>query len=287
MGWDDAPESVRDGVLTEALLSGMDAVGVDQAVLFPTSAEYQGWAQQVALEWPDRFTCVRCFDYGSPVGAGLLDPMAADVEAHVAELRDSSHVSGLRMVVSFFPEGLRRFQDGLWDRAIEACEKYEMPLFVFCSGHLEIARSIATRYPNLRLVVDHLGVKQPPSEEIESPKWRGIPELVELARFPNVAVKMCGVPSLSSERYPYEDTWEHVRRVVDAFGADRVMWASDNSRFRGRHGWRPRFSGDSAQAVMDSPTYAESLSLFRDTAVLTEDEKHWVLGATARRVLGW
>jgi L-fuconolactonase len=286
MNWDDASESIRNGVLTEALLSGMDAVGVERAVLFPTAAAYEGWAQQVALTWPNRFTSVLCFDYGSAVGSGLLDPTSPDIESRVAELRDSSHVRGLRLVVSFPPEGLRRFQEGLWDRAIGACEKCEMPLFLFCSGHLDVARSLAMDYPNLGLVIDHLGVKQRPVEEMESPAWRRIPELVELARFPNVAVKMCGVPSLSSECYPYEDTWGHVRRVVDAFGPERIMWASDISRFRGRIGWRPRLSGDSAQ-VVDRQTYAESLSLFRDTGVLSEDEKDWVLGGTARRVLRW
>jgi len=287
MDWVGAPDSIRDGVLTESLLSGMDAVGVERAVLFPTAAEYEGWAQQVASTWPGRFTCVRCFDYGSTVGSGLLDPMSPDVDAHVSDLRDSPHVRGLRIVVSFTPEGLRRFQEGLWDRAIAACEKHGMPLFVFCSGHLDVAHSIAMRYPGLSLVVDHLGMKQPPAEEVESPAWRRIPDLLDLAQFPNVAVKMCGVPSLSSEPYPHEDTWGHVRQIVDAFGASRIMWASDISRFRGRLGWRPGPSQDRSQVVRDRPTYAASLSLFRDTALLTEDEKRWVLGDTARRVLIW
>jgi hypothetical protein len=73
---------------------------------------------------------------------------------------------------------------------------------------------------------------------------------------------------------------------VNAFGAERVMWASDISRFAGRSGWENAYPA----AREDYPgkhTYAESLQMIRDTDALTADEKELVLGGAVRRVLRW
>jgi hypothetical protein len=51
------------------------------------------------------------------------------------------------------------------------------------------------------------------------------------------------MPGLADEPYPFHDVWAPVRELVDAFGADRLLWASDIGRFRGRVGWHVRVPG--------------------------------------------
>ncbi len=57
-----------------------------------------------------------------------------------------------------------------------------------------------------------------------------MPELLALARLPNVAVKATGVPGYSAEAYPFPAMQDYVRQVFDAFGPDRMFWGSDISK---------------------------------------------------------
>ena len=48
-----------------------------------------------------------------------------------------------------------------------------------------------------------------------------LPNLLALARYPNVAVKATGVPGSTREPYPYRNLHPYLRRVNDAFGPER------------------------------------------------------------------
>jgi predicted TIM-barrel fold metal-dependent hydrolase len=50
------------------------------------------------------------------------------------------------------------------------------------------------------------------------------PELLALAKYPNVAVKATGKPGYAEDAYPYRSFHEHLQRCFDAFGADRIFW---------------------------------------------------------------
>ena len=54
--------------------------------------------------------------------------------------------------------------------------------------------------------------------------------MLALAALPNVAIKISGACTLSHEPYPYNDIWDPVCRVIDAFGLDRCMWGTDWTR---------------------------------------------------------
>lgn len=57
--------------------------------------------------------------------------------------------------------------------------------------------------------------------------------------------------------------------MIDAYGANRLMWASDFTVTVGHH------------------TYAESLFCLRAADRLSENNKEWILGKTARQILRW
>ena len=54
-----------------------------------------------------------------------------------------------------------------------------------------------------------------------------VDSLCALARFEQVHVKVSAFYALSPAGAPYHDLVEPIRRVVDAFGPERLMWASD------------------------------------------------------------
>lgn len=108
-----------------------------------------------------------------------------------------------------------------------------------------------------------------------------------MARFSNVHVKLCGLPSLSRERFPFADANAPLRAIVDAFGADRLMWASDTTRFVGRIGIGRYQNPRTLEDYPGKHRYADSLMFIRENPVLTPAEKQAILGGTAARALGW
>ena len=54
--------------------------------------------------------------------------------------------------------------------------------------------------------------------------------MLALAKLPNVAVKMSGAPSYSSQPYPYKSIHGYLRQIFEAFGPDRAFWGTDITR---------------------------------------------------------
>ena len=88
-------------------------------------------------------------------------------------------------------------------------------------------RRIAETHPNLKLIVDHCGLKR-------ARPGRGgllhLDKLVALAKLPNVAVKATGAPHYSTQAYPYRNIQDGLHRIFDAFGPKRFFWGTDITR---------------------------------------------------------
>lgn len=91
--------------------------------------------------------------------------------------------------------------------------------------------------------------------------------MVKLARHPNVYVHMSGQYAFSRTSYPYADLRPVVERVYNAFGADRMMWASDYP------------------FIESEPGYAETLALVdHQLPAITAAERLAIRGGTAARL---
>jgi L-fuconolactonase len=96
-----------------------------------------------------------------------------------------------------------------------------------------------------------------------------LPDLIKLAQYPNVAVKISAAPTLSLRPFPYEDLWPPIHTIISRFGLDRVMWGSDWTR------------------VLHVNTYAQDAIFIMETDELSESDKEQILGRTLRKVMGW
>jgi L-fuconolactonase len=278
--WTSERTDVQHRIMTELLIAYMDAAGVHGVILFPGGGGHDAAAAWAAEALPDRFAFVP-----------PITPNEPDIDAAVlaAKRRHDKGLLALRAIIGWPLDGseVRRFEAGDWDPVFAACERHQVPVFLFISGWLAQVASVVARFPRLTLIVDHLGLRQAPLDEPEDPPFKSLSQLLELAKFPTVNVKLCGLPSLSREHYPYQDVAPRLRAIVDAFGADRLMWASDATRFSGRISigrfQNPRTLGP----YPGKHTFAESLHFVRDSEVLTLPEKESILGGTVRRVFGW
>ena len=133
---------------------------------------------------------------------------------------------GLRY--GFLNDPARRWlHDGSLDWLWAAAEDAGVPIAALATDSLGELGRIAERHPGLRLTIDHLGGRGGTSTLKDAAAMTHMPELLALARLPNVAVKATGVPHYSSEVYPFPALHIYLRQVYDAFGPHRMFWGTD------------------------------------------------------------
>jgi predicted TIM-barrel fold metal-dependent hydrolase len=91
---------------------------------------------------------------------------------------------------------------------------------------------VLERQPELRLLVSHLGL--PPAVSTapdEAASRRALKDVLALARFPGVHVKLSGFYALTQPGYdyPHRAAWPYVEALLAAFGSTRLLWGSDFS----------------------------------------------------------
>jgi predicted TIM-barrel fold metal-dependent hydrolase len=182
----------------------------------------------------------------------------------VADWKKQPGMLGMRF--TFHNEHNRPFlTDGTADWLWPAAERHGIPLMVLVPGSLDVLDGIAARHPGLRLVIDHVGL----DARGKGPRvFDDLPAVCALARHPNVAVKASGMPSLSTEPYPFRDLHPHIRTLVDAFGPRRTFWGTDLTRM--------------------PCSYRECIDLFtRELPWLKGEDLAWVMGRGVCEWLGW
>ncbi len=204
----------------EEAIGLMDEAGVDAAVIHPP-----GWdpgstemAFRAARDWPGRFAVMGSLPLDDPASAG-----------RIAGWRQQPGMLGLRFV--FMHEAERqRLEDGSIDWLWVAAEAAGVPVAVLATDSLRLIGRIAERHPGLRLTIDHLGGRGGFTTLKDDAAMAHMPELLALAKFPNVAVKATGVPGYASGPYPFVTMHGWLKQVFDAFGPNRMFWGTDISK---------------------------------------------------------
>lgn len=246
----------------ETLLFQMDHNGVAQAVLTQVLGQYDNSYQQACVaRHSDRFVGVVAVDSASPEAARKLKPLA-EQGARGVRLRPEARTPG---------------EDpyAVWRIAAEC------GLAVSCGGSAANVLStdfvkLVETFPNLRIVVEHLGGWARPDCDGSETTRKGI---AALARFPNIYLK---VPPLGQivKRAPGVllpprgrtlalEPAEILLEMLGHFGADRLMWGSDFPPLASREG------------------YANGLNWTRELfAGQPNEAQAKVFGGTARAVFG-
>lgn len=255
----------------EVTLAIMDALGI-QGVLFD---EYLATADEAPLHPGYRLANGRFRTVGPSAEAAALryperfaflmrvDPLDPGLDGWIETLVVAPGFKALRSLIFTSADGAV-FESGGHDRLLRAARTHNLPVFFNCPGRVAHLAQYAERFPDVQFVIDHCGMAfdRPAGEAT-------IDDALAMARYPNVAYKWAHAPYfLSTAPYPFPDLEPKLRRAVDAFGPQRVMWASDYTESR-RANW-----GEALFSIRHSPS-------------LSEDEKAWILGRTARKVLNW
>ncbi len=246
-------------VTGDQMVAAMDAVGVDGAVLVSPFSMYgydAGYAIEVHAAHPTRFRLVKPVDPNDPAVADTIAAWAA-----------TNGTVGIRIMmrdnVSTDPA------DPGINRALAAAARHSLPVNLMCWGRLEQAGQLAARNPNTRLVIDHLGLQQPFEPPAPAAPFADLPKVLALAAHDNVTIKISGACTLSHEAFPYNDIWDPLGRIFDAFGFNRCMWGTDWTR------------------AVGLLTYEQGVEAFRVTDRLSVSDRAALMGETLTRVYNW
>lgn len=202
---------------TEEAVGLMGEDGVGAAVIHPPGWDPNSTEMAFAAvrNYPGRFAIMGSLPLDRPENRSLA-----------ASWRSQPGMLGLRY--AFLQEPLRGWlADGTLDWLWDAAERAGVPIAMLATDSLRAIGGIAERYPGLRLTIDHLGGRGGTTTLKHAAAMTHLPELVALAKHPNVAVKVTGVPGYSSEAYPFPAMHTFVRQIYDAFGPQRVFWGTD------------------------------------------------------------
>jgi L-fuconolactonase len=239
----------------EELLTEMDGAGVNRCVLVPPTweADRNDTSLEAARLHPDRFAVM-----------GRLKIDAPESRALMATWKNQPHMLGIRMV---FNRGRSRawLDDGTTDWFWHAAERYDIPVMAFAPGAVPKLHAIAERHSGLRMIIDHMGLS---TALRGKPLDSAVDDLIKMARLPNVAVKVSALPCYVDEGYPFPTLHPLIRRVVDAFGAQRCFWGTDLSHL--------------------PCSYQQAVTLFTEELdFLSTTDKEWIMGRAIAAWLNW
>jgi L-fuconolactonase len=210
-------------VTVEQLVAAMDAAGVQKAAIVQASTCYghdNSYVADAVAAYPKRFT-----------GVFSVDVLATDATERMRYWYGKG-LTGMRL----FTFGSTMSEQASW---LDDPKSY--PSWT-CAGELGLsvclqmsakaipqAIRMAGRFPNVRIILDH-GAR-PVLED--GPPYNGAASLFELARFPNVYLKL--TPRIFAESRRGKATPDtFFPRLVAEFGASRLAWGSNYPSSEGK-----------------------------------------------------
>jgi predicted TIM-barrel fold metal-dependent hydrolase len=246
----ETTEPPKEDAVPATLLNLMKANGVERTVL----------VQFIGYRWDNRYA-LEAMKKHAPffMGVARVNPTDDAAPDHLSELT-AQGFRGVRISPTADASGdwiRHKRMPRLWQRA----QSLNVPMQIYAPiTRMPDLVPLIERCPDLDVVVDHMAdcpIDRP--EQLE--------QLLALARYPRVFVKISHLWSISRQPYPWLDAQEYARRCYDAFGPQRLMWGTD---------W---------PVCKQWTSYEDTVRVFRDDMpFLNEEDKSWIMSRTVERV---
>jgi L-fuconolactonase len=235
----------------QTLLKAMDDAGVDKAAIVHSSTAYgydNSYVADAVAAVPTRFTGVYSIDVTAPDAVKIFDYWLA------------RGCTGMRLFTSgsTLPDQATWFVDPKTDPFWEHASAKNIPVCMQMKQEgLPLLRQIMDRFPKVTMILDHLA--RAPFED--GPPYRGAAELLELARYKQVYLKITPV-NVTPKSWGKGAPETFFGKIVDTFGASRITWGSN---FPNSTGTLPDILGAARQAF----SFAKA------------SDQDWIFGKTA------
>jgi L-fuconolactonase len=241
------------------LMALAEPVGVDRVVLIQHTL-FHGLDNRYIVEVirgnPGRFAGVAVVDDRSPnPGAQMLKLKAAGVRGLRIITRDWHAADGRKRAPGEWlaGEGMAEMWTTAADAGMAICPLIE-------PDYLASVDAMCRRFPKTACVVDHFARVGVSGEVREA----DLDTLCALARHKMARVKISAHYALGRKTPPYRDLIPMIRRLLTAFGAERLMWGSD-----------------APYQVAPPHTYKASIDLVKNLDGITPADRDRLLRGTA------
>jgi L-fuconolactonase len=234
----------------EMLIDLMRANGVERTVLIQVI--YYLWDNSYLLSVLKRYPHL----FHGVCRVNPQDPAAPD---HLSRLTEEG-CHGVRLSPAAGPAGdwIRGpLMPPLWRR----CSELKVPMTILTTApRLPDLVPLIEANPELTVVIDHMA-----DCPVDRPDLLKL--LLDLARYPTVYVKISDLWIIGKQPYPYLDSQDQARRVMESFGSNRVMWSTN---------W--------PVSLKELP-YAKIVELYRGHLnFVTPEEHREILSGTVQRI---
>lgn len=239
---------------TEELLDVAHKNGVGKVVLIAHSVFYlwdNSYMLDAARRHPDAFRIVGMVDDRAPAPGAAMRRLLAQ------------KVTGFR-ITPFISNDRWLEQPGMREMWKTAAETRQNMCCLINPSDLADVDAMCAAHPETPVVIDHFARIGVDGEFRDA----DLEALCKLARHKHTAVKISAYYALGKKQPPHDELIPMIRRMLDAFGPERLMWASD-----------------APYQIVGKNSYADSIALIRDRIdFLSAADKQWLLRKTAERV---
>lgn len=253
----------------EQILWSLEALGIDSVII----DEFWGVTPELRIQPGDLLADGRTRPLSPTAQAMALDQPARVSYLQRVEPRDPlleqvmtllGASEGCRAVrLTLLNAGDRAgFGDGSFDRVFDLAVRNDLAVCVMGPDIATVA-DVIDRFGDLRLVLDHCGWAR------SAAHWDAV---LTTAALPQVGMKWSHTSrAFANVAGPGGDvtatTEREFLRALDAFGPERLMWASD--------------------VTQEETSWAELLAFVTHHPTLSVGDKEWVLGRAARTTFRW
>lgn len=278
------------------MVKAMDALGIASVLIdewwmgTPGHPYYPVGKNGEAIRTTSPTTELACWQYPGRfaflVRADRRDP---DLRAVLKFWRDNPNVKALRTSPGMSRAEIAAFAAGDEDPIFACAAELDLPIFVQINGNVALLDRYAAKFPSVKIIICHTGMRPGPVLAKIFGQMEGLPDsdehwakvgaepmdqswakVLRAADNPNVALKWAHTGAMfDAGGYPNLAARPYLKQAIAAYGAERIMWASDIS------------------ANQTGESWAELIFAVRENPELSDGEKALILGGTARKWLNW
>ena len=239
---------------TEELIKVSSKEGVSRVVLIAHNIYYRydnSYMIDAAKHYPGKFRIV-----------GMVDEMRPHPDLEMRKLLKQD-VTGFRITPRVRGREVWLKSPGMATLWKTAADTRQAMCCLIDPEDLPDMSAMCRKYPETPVVLDHFARVGSDGTIRE----RDVKQLCDLARHKQVKVKVSAFYALGKKQPPYLDLIPMIKQLLDAYGPQRLMWASD-----------------SPYQLVGENTYKASIALIRDRAdFLSDSDREWLLRETAEK----
>lgn len=212
---DDSMKVIRKDFMPRDLEPVLKANGIDGCVVVQSD--------QSDLENLFQLTNALQNDFVRGV-IGWVDLQAKNIEEQLAHWSYYKKIKGFRHILQGEKDRRLMLKKNFLN-GISFLEKYNFTydILIF-TDQLRYAEKLVSAFPNQKFVIDHIAKPDIKRQKIQA--WKK--DINAVAKHPNVHCKISGmVTEADWKHWRYEDFVPYLDVIVEAFGANRIMYGSD------------------------------------------------------------